>query len=660
MDRTSWIAVIICTGLLFAWGWKQQKDTKAYNEAQKIAAVEAARKAEEDKANNPQPAVTAVDGSPVTGSAPEAVVPVVDPNAVKVETVELSNDKLIYKFTNKGAGIATVHLKDFNLKLNEDAEKVVINGESDHPIGAFSRGANLVDENVWEISEKTDNSISFTNATPGDLAITKTYTLAGEGQEPYEINLDVTIRNDNTVPRSTGSAGTEEDPGERWYLYMGSMAPLHKGEWAMQLGFFWKERGGNFEYLNVDKFKKGWFSSGGDKPFIKEWIENADWAGVNGQFFSTMLKMDEASPQGPSSVWGSRFPVKLEGHDEDSKSKFHGIEAAFAMPIMSMNPGNVETRRFRIFTGPKQYPVLKSFGDDRQKAMNYDQIPIFGFLFGWAIRPLASVLTSALHWMHGLGMMYGVAIILITIAIRILIWPVYAKSTRTMKRMSKLTPKMTELKEKYKDNPQKMNEETMKLYRNYGVNPLGGCLPMFIQLPVFLSFYRMLWSEVDLRHEGFLWVDDLSMPDTQFEIPFPFFGFSSIPINPLPILMAFTSFLQMALTPKTGDKTQRMLFMLMPFIFLVICYNFAAGLSLYWTTQNIFSIFQTWLMNKLPEPELKKKKGGGFMSKLQEQAAAQQKAKQGGGQGAQGPGSRTKLASEKGDRHTQSKKRKKR
>ena len=230
--------------------------------------------------------------------------------------------------------------------------------------------------------------------------------------------------------------------------------------------------------------------------------------------------------------------------------------------------------------------------------------------------------------------------------------------------MSKLTPKMQELREKYKDDPQRMNQETMKLYKTYGVNPLGGCLPMFIQLPVFLAFYRMLWSAVELRHESFLWVTDLSMPDTLFEV----FG---IPINPLPILMAFTTFVQMAITPKTGDKTQQMIFMLMPFIFLFICYNFAAALSLYWTTSNAFSILQTWLMNKLPEPELKKKAGSGkkgFFERLQEQAEAQQKARAAGGGGGgksssaspMSSGSRTKLASEKGDRHTKSKKKKKR
>ena len=181
---------------------------------------------------------------------------------------------------------------------------------------------------------------------------------------------------------------------------------------------------------------------------------------------------------------------------------------------------------------------------------------------------------------------------------------------------------------------------------------------MFIQLPVFLAFYRMLWSALELRHESFLWVADLSMPDTMFMIP----GLD-IPFNLLPVRMGITSFIQIAITPKTGDKTQQMIFMLMPFIFLVICYNFAAALALYWTTSNAFSILQTWLMNKLPEPELQKRKNSGkkgFMERMQEQAAAAQKAREAG----QSPGGasrkdRTKMPGEKGDRHTKPKKKRK-
>ncbi|MCL4152535.1 UNVERIFIED_CONTAM: hypothetical protein GTU68_003332 [Idotea baltica] len=208
-----------------------------------------------------------------------------------------------------------------------------------------------------------------------------------------------------------------------------------------------------------------------------------------------------------------------------------------------------------------------------------------------------------------------------------------------MKRMSKLTPKMKEIKEQYKDDPHKQNQEIMGLYRKYGVNPLGGCLPMFVQMPIFLGFYRMLSSAVELRHQPFLWID----PGT------------SIPFNLLPLLMAGTMIIQMKVSPQSGDATQRMIFMFMPLVFLVICYNFASALALYWTTQNIFSIGQTMLMNKLPEPELKKKKlkegggkAGGFMQRLQAQAEAQQRAKKA-----------SQAAGEKGDRHTKGKSKKK-
>jgi YidC/Oxa1 family membrane protein insertase len=198
-----------------------------------------------------------------------------------------------------------------------------------------------------------------------------------------------------------------------------------------------------------------------------------------------------------------------------------------------------------------------------------------------------------------------------------------------MKRMSKLQPKIAALKEKYPDDPNKMNQEMMKLYRQFGVNPMGGCLPMLVQIPIFFGFYSMLQYAVELRNQPFLWwVEDLSQPDTVTDI-------MGLPLNILPILMAVTMVIQMQLTPKTGDKMQQRIFMLMPLIFFFFCYNFASALALYWTTQNIFSIGQTWLMQKLPEPELKTSKKAGKKSwaqKLAEKAEeAQKRQAQGGG-----------------------------
>jgi YidC/Oxa1 family membrane protein insertase len=191
-------------------------------------------------------------------------------------------------------------------------------------------------------------------------------------------------------------------------------------------------------------------------------------------------------------------------------------------------------------------------------------------------------------------------VVVLTLLLRTAIWPLYNRSNRTMKRMSKLKPEIDKLKEKYPDDPQKMNQEMMKLYRVYGVNPLG---------------YSMLLHAVEMRGQTFMWVDDLSLPDTLGHV-------LGIPINPLPIVMAITSFAQMAMMPNTGgDKTQMMIIKLMPFMFLFICYNFASALALYWTVSNIFSIGQTWLSNRLPEPVLKAKEGGGGKSFVERMAA---------------------------------------
>jgi YidC/Oxa1 family membrane protein insertase len=173
-----------------------------------------------------------------------------------------------------------------------------------------------------------------------------------------------------------------------------------------------------------------------------------------------------------------------------------------------------------------------------------------------------------------------------------------------MKRMGLLAPKMKELQEKYKEDPQRQQMEVMKLYKDYGVNPVGGCLPLFLQMPIFFGFYSVLENAAELRGQPFIgWVHDLSIPDTVAHV----MGYS---INPLPIIMGITMILQMKLTPQpqTVDKTQKMMFTIMPFFFLYICYNFAAALALYWSTQNIFSIFQSWIMKLyMPEPKLEKK-----------------------------------------------------
>ena len=212
---------------------------------------------------------------------------------------------------------------------------------------------------------------------------------------------------------------------------------------------------------------------------------------------------------------------------------------------------------------------------------------------------VSKTLLNAMNGLKGMLGNYAWAIVVLTLIIKSLMWPLQNKATNSMKKMQALQPKMNDLREKYKDDPQRMNMELMKMYKDYGVNPFGGCLPMLIQIPIFFGFYSMLGKAVELRNAKFLWVHDLSQPDTIFHLGF-------IPINPLPLLMAVTMFWQMAISPKSGDPVQQRVFMFVPLIFIFFCYNFASALALYWTVQNLFSIVQLYATRNQAPPELQK------------------------------------------------------
>jgi YidC/Oxa1 family membrane protein insertase len=194
-------------------------------------------------------------------------------------------------------------------------------------------------------------------------------------------------------------------------------------------------------------------------------------------------------------------------------------------------------------------------------------------------------------WIHS----YGIAIILLTILVRVVFWPITRKSTESMKKMQEIQPLVKAVQAKYKDNTQKQQQEVMALYKEHKVNPLGGCLPMLIQIPVFIALFVVLRSAIELRFAHFLWIRDLSQPENLFPGMLPF----GLSLNLLPIFMAGTMFWQQKLTPSaSADPNQQKIMMFMPVMMLVMFYNFAAGLALYWTTQNILMIIQQLMMKK--------------------------------------------------------------
>ena len=230
---------------------------------------------------------------------------------------------------------------------------------------------------------------------------------------------------------------------------------------------------------------------------------------------------------------------------------------------------------------------------------------------------------------------WGVTIILMTVSIKIIFWPLTAIQVRSAKRMGKLREPLKAIQEKYKDDRQKAQMETLKLFKAHRVNPAAGCLPIFIQMPIFLSLFYTLRTASELRFAEFLWVQNLSAPDTISWLPdlptwIPFFGG---PIHILPVLMAVTMFVQMRSTPTpTTDNMQRQILQMMPFIFLLFCYRFPAGLTLYWTCQNLLTILQQWLTNRAKddeplEPVKKPSRFGKFMETMEQRLAEQSQGK---------------------------------
>lgn len=245
-------------------------------------------------------------------------------------------------------------------------------------------------------------------------------------------------------------------------------------------------------------------------------------------------------------------------------------------------------RSYTFYAGPKKQELLWNLDEDMQEVMEFG-------MWSWVCYPLVWVLNLFHSWVPS----YGIGIILLTILVRLVFWPLTHKSTISMRRMSEIQPKMKELREKFKDNPQRLQQETWALYRDNKVNPMASCLPMLVQIPVFIALFTVLRSAVELRYAPFLWIADLSEPENLFPGIFGFIG----GLNILPILMAVTMGLQSALTPSTGDKQQqRMMMVFMPVMMLVMFYSFPSALSLYWTLSQVLSIVQMYYIRKKYTP----------------------------------------------------------
>ncbi len=388
--------------------------------------------------------------------------------------------------------------------------------------------------------------IAFRHKTANGVQIEKVYRFSADS---YVMGFDVAIANDS-----------DTSVNDSVFVALRNAFPKHKKSYAFEGPSAMVE--GKLETVPPDEIAKKNVLSG-----------NIRWMALETTYFMTSL----------IPIKEQAATVKLVQLPE------HVVEARYIDPGQALAPGSRQQYDFQLFFGPKSMRAVKQAGHDLARIIDFGTFDFLAKPCLWLMNFFYSIIPN-----------YGVAIILLTILSKILLWPLGTKSYKSMNQMKKLQPLIKEIRDKYKNDRKKMNEEVMRLHRTYNINPLGGCLPMLVQIPVFFALYRMLDQAIELRHAPFVgWINDLSAPDRlfrfDFSIPFmePPYG---IPV--LTLVMGATMFWQQKMTPTTGDPSQAKMMMLMPVVFTAIFINFSSGLVLYWLVSNILSIGQQHYIQK--------------------------------------------------------------
>ncbi|HYC73005.1 MAG TPA: membrane protein insertase YidC [Opitutaceae bacterium] len=503
-------------------------------------------------------------------------------------TATLENDFITVTFTNAGGAIDRVALKKYPA-VQDRPEPYVINAVAAAPALSF-RDAPGIDAGArYELVSQTPTEIVYRAVLPGQLEVTRRYTLAaggGNGQDPYQLAHETTFRNLGdqlfTLPRTGVSVGTA--------------APINADDYGLHLNVGYHD-GDDFETVGRGKLEGGgFFSNFGigskvDLPFIQRDASVA-WASVKNTFFATIL-----TPENPG--LGVRVErLKTDAGAPDSERRAYGVAGWAQFDFAPVPAGGTTTWKASFYAGPKEYKRLSDAAHFKKNEHEVMEFSAFFFNRIFLSGVIAPLLISLMGWVHELGISWGWSVVVVTIILKTVTLPFTLAASRSGKRMAKLMPHMQALREKYKDNPAKLNEGMLKLYRENKVNPLGGCIPILITIPFFIGFFSMLQSASELRFQEFLWAADLSAPDTVLRIR----GF---PLNIMPLLMGATMIVQMRLTPTpTTDPAQQMMMKIMPVMFTVFCYNFSCALALYSTVNGLYTICQQLIVNRLPEPQL--------------------------------------------------------
>jgi len=541
------IAIVLSFLVFFVWSYFFSEKPDAEKSAQ-------APPTEETVAGDPPPSTYEPEKRAVqTLKKTQPREPVLD-----IDVITVTSPLYTVKISEHRAAFKSYVLHDYREAVDMDADlKELIPAESEDGtvlLGFADRASPNLSDAIFQADISSDTlsisdnikSLVFTWTSPEGIIVEKIFSFSPDS---YYIDMVINIKN--------GSEGVLED---NLTLSLISQNTEKKSRYGFEGPCTLIDK--TFEKIEVDDIE--------EKNKVQGLLK---WIAIQDRYFISSI-----IPKNIEEAW------MILSLDPDK-----GLEAKYSLPLSGLQPNTQQRYEYTLYFGPKSVNILKSCNCELDKAIN----------FGW-FDIIAKPCLWLMNFFYSYVPNYGVAIILLTVLVKLLFWPLGSKSYKSMNEMKKLQPLMAEIREKYKDDKKRMNEEVMGLYKTYKVNPLGGCLPMVAQIPVFFALYQMLYGAIELRHAPFFgWINDLAAPDRLFN-----FGFSIPFVEPptgipvLTIVMGATMLIQQKLQPPMGDPTQAKMMMFMPIIFTVIFVNFSSGLVLYWLINNVLSIAQQYYISK--------------------------------------------------------------
>jgi YidC/Oxa1 family membrane protein insertase len=555
MNKKDLYTVVVLILLIPVWLFIDARFIKPRFPSAPPVATATPQSAPDDQGTAPAPTATLT--APVSeDTAP--VTPVLEAMDVEVEpkTFVLGNEKIDVEVSNLGAVVERVTLKTFPATKNGD-EPVVLDfsGESLPALTLSSPG--LPPRGGYEMEPLADGSVEFTREVQPGLFLKRRLALG----DSFELAVTDRWVNRSDVPMQL--------PAQ--HISLGPMLP--RPEASQRFGPFVgvdaRHIPDGVEHY-VKDMTKG-VNRAEDGVYTNQITERLIWFSVKNKFFTQVLTLEPTD-------WLTADALEIRAVAGEGDVKIGMAEARARIMGVILQPQQEIQRNFSYYVGPMSMTELRQLGENQEGLLDFRLFRIF--------LPLVKLMMTGLNTLHGFTNNWGLAIILLTFVVRMLFWPLTQKGAENMKRMSELSPQMKEIREKHKSNPQKLNAEMSAFYKKHKVNPMAGCLPMLVQIPVFISLYGVLRVAVELRFAEFLWIDDLSEQEAIFYI-------GNFAVNILPLTMGATMVLQQKLTPSNMDEQQKKIMMMMPIVFLFITYSMPSGLLLYWTTSNLISIYQT-------------------------------------------------------------------